>query len=467
MGFGGVASKLRGTDADTFRLVRDVPVERGFDLVVAGGGPAGAAAAICAARLNARVLLVDEMQFLGGVATAAWVPFVPPLSNHEVVFVGGLYREILDSLFTGGFVQPSVKRLDEARFRHWFGYNPEGLKLVLDDLAQDAGVELRFATRVIDAEVDSGKNTVRGVILSNIEGYRYVEAKAFVDATGDAVLAHLCGAECREVGRDAMPPTLVSAFAGIDYGRFNHAGQCDGLERALADGHFSQADRHLSGMMRIGETTACLNGGHIFDFDSTRCGDLTAGAIRGRKIAREYYEFFRKYVPGCENIEQVATAPKIGVRESRRVVGEYTLDVDDFLAWREFPDQIAVHNYPIDIHVKDSSEADYQRFLSEYKAKRETRGRVFGLPYGILVPRGWTNLWTAGRCASSDVKVHSSIRIQACCAMMGQAAGTAAVQSIRTGRPAAELDTSLLVDTLRRAGAYLPQKETSGAMTRG
>ena len=299
-----------------------------------------------------------------------------------------------------------------------------------------------------------------------IDGVRFVEAKAFIDATGDAVLSHLCGVECREVGRDAMPPTLVSAFAGIDYDRFNHAGQCAGLEKAIEDGHFTQPDRHLSGMVRIGETCGCLNGGHIFDFDSTRCKDLTEGAIRGRKIAREYYEFYRDYVPGCERIEHVSTAPKIGVRESRRIVGEYTLDVDDYLAWREFPDQIAVHNYPIDIHVKNASDEDYRRFLSEYKEKRETRGRVFGLPYGMLVPKGWTNLWTAGRCASSDVKVHSSIRIQACCAMMGQAAGTAAAQSIRTGRPAGDLDTAELVATLRKAGAYLPQKTIVSKMTR-
>ena len=183
-------------------------------------------------------------------------------------------------------------------------------------MALKSGVELRFATRVIDVDVDAAAGRVRGVVLSNIDGVRFVEAKAFIDATGDAVLSHLCGVECREVGRDAMPPTLVSAFAGIDYDRFNHAGQCAGLEKAIEDGHFTQPDRHLSGMVRIGETCGCLNGGHIFDFDSTRCKDLTEGAIRGRKIAREYYEFYRDYVPGCERIEHVSTAPKIGVRES-------------------------------------------------------------------------------------------------------------------------------------------------------
>ena len=374
MGFAGIASAEKTPDENTFRLTRDIPVERGYDLVVAGGGPAGSAAAICAARLGAKVLLVEEMQFLGGVATACWIPFVPPLSNHEVVFVGGLYREILDTLLARGFVAPTVKKLDETQFRRWFGYSPEGLKIVLDDLAVKAGVDLRFATRVIDADVDQAKGTVRGLVLSNIEGYHYVEAKAFIDATGDAVLSKLCGVECHEVGRNAMPPTLVPAFAGIDYDRFNHAGQTAGLEKAIADGHFSQTDRHLSGMMRFGEECACLNGGHIFHFDSTRCEDLTQGAIRGRKIAREFYEFYKKYVPGCEKIEQITTAPKIGVRESRRIVGEYTLNVEDFFAWREFPDQIAVHNYPIDIHVKDSSDEDYKRFLNEYKEKTRNEG---------------------------------------------------------------------------------------------
>jgi hypothetical protein len=113
-----------------------------------------------------------------------------------------------------------------------------------------------------------------------------------------------------------------------------------------------------------------------------------------------------------------------------------------------------------------AGEKERERFEGEYHDKRDRRGKVFGLPYGILVPQGWRNLWTAGRCVSSDVKVQGAIRVQACCSMMGQAAGTAAMQSIRTERPAGALDTTQLVETLRKAGAFLPQRETTDKMTR-
>jgi hypothetical protein len=463
------AADKGSTRSKTFRLVRDIPVESGYDVVVIGGGPAGSAAAIAAAQLGAKVLLVEEMGWLGGMATSGLIPYVPALSNHEEVFVGGIYREILGRLEQRGFIQPGVGPLNERAFRQWIGYHPEGLKLVLDDWAVSAGIEIRFFTRLLDVDVDAATKTVRGIVICNIEGYRMIHAKTFIDATGDAVLSQLCGATCREAGRDTegiMPPTLASFFSGIDYTKFRYASQREGLKKALAEGHFTQSDPHLPGMLRIGESIACLNGGHLFGLNALRCKDLTEGAILGRKIAREYLDFYRKYVSGCEQIEHVSTAPKIGIRESRRIVGEYELNVRDYLAWRQFPDQIAVFNYPIDVHAYDLSEKQRKRFEGEYRDQRDRRGKVFGLPYGILVPKGWQNLWTAGRCAASDIKVHGAIRIQACCSMMGQAAGTAAVQSIRTGRPATRLNTQQLVTTLREAGAFLPQKTTTPEMTR-
>jgi hypothetical protein len=187
----------------------------------------------------------------------------------------------------------------------------------------------------------------------------------------------------------------------------------------------------------------------------------------GRRLAQEYLEFYRKYVTGCEDIQLVTTAPLIGVRESRRIVGEYELTFDDYLARRQFPDQIAVFNKSVDIHPYDCTEEEYQRYYQEYtKTGRLKIGECFGIPYGILVPKGWKNLWVAGRCNSSDVKVHGSIRVQPAASMMGQAVGTAAVQSIRTGQTADALDAEALVHSLRQAGAYLPQTATSKEMTR-
>jgi hypothetical protein len=356
------------------------------------------------------------------------------------------------------------------------------LKLLLDELAGEAGVEVRFFTQVIDAEVAGGRKRVEGVVLHNIEGYRYVRAKTFIDATGDGVLADLCGVPSREAGRDTpriMPSTLCSLFAGIDWSRIKMGGwhgtgpqrivpanQQEMVEKAIAEGHFSQPDYHVPGMIRVGKSTGNLNAPHLFDLNALRCKSLTDGMIMGRKLAQEYREFYRKYLPGFENIEHVATATLMGVRESRWITGEYVLNHDDYLARRHFPDQIGLFNKSVDIHPYDGSREALQRHLDD-DSEGIGPGESFGLPYGILVPKGWSNLWVAGRCNSSDIRVSATIRVQPAAAMMGQAAGTAAVQAINSSQSADALDTAQLVETLRKAGAYLPQEELSKEMTRG
>ena len=455
----------------TFRLERDIPVEDGYDLVVAGGGPAGSAAAICASRLGAKVLLIEATGCLGGMGTSGLVTAFDPMANGERMLVGGLMREIVETMYERDFLRPGIDPDTWRKHYHrWTQFRVEGLKLLLDELAVDAGVEVRFFTRVIDADVHVPTGAVRGVVTHNVEGYRYIQARCFVDGTGDAVLADLCGVPCREAGRDTpniMPATLPSLFAGVDWERADRSKKQAALEQALADGHFTQYDRHLPGMSQVGHTVGYLNGGHLFNLDALRVKSLTDGMVLGRKIAFEYLEFYRKYMPGCERIEHVTTAALMGVRESRRITGEYELNLDDYLARRQFPDQIGVFNKFVDIHPYDCSDEEWDRFRSQaFDRMRLGEGECFGLPYGIIVPKGWRNLWVAGRCASSDVPVQGSIRVMPSSAMMGQAAGIAAVQSIRTGQPACDLDTALLVTSLREQDAYLPQETLSSAMTR-
>jgi len=351
-----------------------------------------------------------------------------------------------------------------------------------DELVLDAGVEVRFFTRVVEAEIKD--KLVKGVVLSQVDGLRYVEARSFIDATGDAVLSDLCGVPCREAGRDSphiMPATLTTLCANVDWDRFAEAfnGEDLGddpvrpkphfqfLGKAISDGHFSQPDRHVPGLWQIGEFIGYLNAGHVFGLNSVDQKSLTEGMMRGRGLSREYVEFFRKYVPGCENMEQVVTGHLMGVRESRRIVGEYELSFDDYISRRQFPDQIGVFNKFVDNHVYDCSDEEWDRFVREMKETATLEpGECFGLPYGILVPKGWKNLWVAGRCASSDLKVHGSIRVMPAAGLMGQAAGTAAVQSIRSGRTACDLDTEQLVLSLRKQNAVLEQPKLSKTMTR-
>lgn len=452
-----------------YSFQRTIPSEGGYDLVVAGGGPGGTGAAICAARLGARVLLLEATGCLGGMGTSALVSAWSDTADGERMIVGGIMAELLEAMADRGYLKAGLDPSCWRKMLHGgFGFNPEGLKLLLDELCGSAGVEVRFFTRVIEADV-SGRH-VNGVIVSNVEGLRHIKAKAFIDATGDAVLSHLCGAQYREAGRDTkdiMAPTLCAAQASIDGSVFDKGKEQEAVYKAIGEGFFSQPDRHVPGLFRWGSGTAIMNAGHLFGTNAVNCRSLSDGMARGRRLAHEYTRFYRKYMNGCEDMDLVATGSLLGVRESRRIVGEYEINYDDFTSRRSFPDQIAVYNKSVDIHVHDCSDEQWERYTSEFlKRDRLGAGEYYGLPYGILVPKEWTNLWVAGRCNSSDVKVHGAIRDQPACFMMGQAAGTAAVQSIKTGQPACDLDTGTLVETLREAGAYLPQTALSTQMTR-
>jgi hypothetical protein len=465
------------------RFERKIPIDDGYDVVVAGGGPAGVAAALAAARSGAKVLLAEAMGCLGGMATSGMVAAFDPMANGERNLVGGVVLEWVETLYDRGELPPQVTPdYWQKYYMTWTPFHPETLKLLLDELTVGAGVEVRFFTRVIDAEVEGSE--VKGVILSQVDGYRYIEAKAYVDATGDAALSHLCGVPYREAGRDTphiMPATLTTLCTGIDwktFGKKQYRQDPDDdpvrlkpheivKEKAIADGHFSQPDRHIPGMWQISRTLGYMNAGHVFNLNSVNCKSLSAGMMTGRRLSREYVEFFHRYVEGCEEIEQVVTGALMGVRESRRIVGEYELSFDDYISRREFPDQIGVFNKFVDIHVYDTSEEEWARFVKEWRETgRINAGECFGIPYGILVPKGWKNLWVAGRCASSDLQVHGVIRVMPACGMMGQAAGTAAVQAIRTGQPACDLDTEQLIRSLRDQRAVLEQDRLSKTMTR-
>lgn len=465
----------------TFSYQRSIRAGAIYDLVVAGGGPAGSAAAICGARLGLRTLLVEATGCLGGMGTSGLVASFGPVSDGERMLAGGFMRELLERMRKEKAFGPHVvPEFLNAQLNRWVPFKPEALKRILDDFAIQAGVELRFFSRVADAEFVDGR--VEGVILSSVEGLEYVRARAFVDATGDAALAAMTGAQCKVVLRDTdsvAPSTLCSLVGAMNWDDPAYGEDWRGVDavkervrkelvpQGIEDGFFSQEDRFFPGMNKIGPRSATLNAGHVFGLDPLSVRSLSDGMVHGRKLAVEYAEFYRRYVPGCEEIELLSTAPVMGVRDSRRIVGEFELTIEDFRQRRQFPDQIAVYNRPTDVHPTNTSRAEYERFLQDFHGKDNLgHGGSVGIPYSILVPRGSQNLWVAGRCHSSDTKVHGSIRAQSAAYMMGQAAATAAAQSLATGQPACDLDTQALVTRLREAGAYLPQETLSRRMTR-
>jgi len=453
----------------SYSLKREIPVEDGFDIVVAGGGPSGTAAAICASRLGAKVLLLEATGCLGGMGTSGLVTAFPWIGDQKEIIVGGVFFEVVTKLYDRGFLGPNIK--PSTFYKSWIHFNNEGYKIILDELTAESGVNVRFFTKVIDVDSDRKNKIVNGVIIHSIEGYKYIKAKAFIDCTGDAVMADLAGAQCTEAGKDTphiMPSSLLTVFSNIDFNKKKYGGhKSPYLLKAIQDGHFTQPDYHLTGIYRSGQTTGTLNGGHLFDLNALRIKDLTHGMTFGRKIAHELFTYYKKYVPGCENIEQVATASLLGVRESRRIIGEYELNINDFTSRREFPDQIGIFQYPVDIHPYVNTEEALEKHMVEFNHTGKLEpGEHFGIPYSIIVPKGWNNLWVPGRSNSSDVYVSSSIRVQPSCYMMGQAAGTAAVQAVLTGQSANDLNTWQLVQTLRSNGAILPQIKLSDTMTR-
>ncbi len=466
---------------ETFKLARDIPVLDGYDVLVAGGGPAGSAAAVSAARLGARVLLVEASGCLGGMGTAGLVANFAPMSDGVRPLVGGFTRELIETLHARDMLGPDVTpKYWMSDYNRKIQFKPESLKRLLDEFCINAGVDVLFFTRLVEADVEGHR--VKGAVVANVEGLTYVRAKTFIDATGDAQLADACGAPCLIAGVDweHAPASLCSIYGGVNWDDPAYGTGTKGLDvvhqrvkkeylpKAIADGHFSRPDMHIMGMKKIGHSVATLNAGQMFGLDGLNAWEVSQGMIAGRKLAVEYTEFYRKYVPGCEHLQHLTTAPVLGVRDTRRIVGEFELTMEDYTARRQFPDQVAVYNRPPNVHPTNDSVGEFERHRREMEEEdvKLGRGECVGIPYSILVPKDWENLWVAGRCHSSDTMVHGSIRAQSAAYMMGEAAATAAKQSIDTGQPACDLNTETLVETLRARGGYLPQERLSRTMTR-
>lgn len=453
---------------DTLRYTRELPIEDGFDIVVAGGGVAGVAAAVAAARLGLKTALIEQAGYLGGLGTGGLVNVFMPCADGERGLMGGIGREVTETLHKRGFLHPAVTPDYWTRERRSIGFNGEGMKLALDEIVLSAGVDLRFFTTLIDVIAEGAKITT--LIVQGKERLYALRARYFVDATGDATLTAKAGFPCEfgdEKGQ-TQAGTLCSTVGNVDverYRAFLQRSKRPGdwqaidqhIERAINDGVFTQPDRHLPGIFLWAEGYGILNAGHLFGMNFLEEKDLTRAIVLGRKIAQEYMTFYRQYIEGCEDIAHVATAPMVGVRETRRIVGEYKLVVADYVARRSFPDEIGRFNYAVDIHRSDVS-------LEAYKALREEitktyhlgPGESYGIPYRSLIPKGASNLLVAGRCLSADRQMQGSVRVMPGCFITGHAAGVAAALCAQKGAQPQGLDADLLRSTLRQQGAYIP-----------
>ncbi len=406
------------------------PLRYEADVLVLGGGPSGVAAAVAAARNGARVLLVEQYGYLGGMGTAGGVNVFMSYTH-----IGGIFREIM-------------RRLADCGGRRGPEFHPEMMKIVLDEMVTEAGVKLLLHTKGIGVRTEpvsaptasvkrSGWRRVTGVILDNKSGQQLARAKVYIDATGDGDLAAYAGAECR-IGRveDGLtqPMTMMFRLGGCTWKGESLAGI-----KALEGIHMS-----LYPMPNPGEVLANMT--RVTGLSGVSGEDMTRAELEGRRQVRDCVKLLRESVPGFENAYLVSTSTQIGVRETRRVLGAKVVDENDLVNAREFADVMARSSYGIDIHNPSGEGARLVPMKGPYD-----------IPYRTMIPRGLSNVFVTGRAISVTHEALSAIRIQPTCYALGEAAGTAAALCVRHSAGPWDMQPHLreLQETLINQGADL------------
>ena len=442
-----------------------------FDVLVVGGGNAGCAAALAAARSGARTLLVERYGFLGGTATAAMVgPWMTFHSGTDRI-VGGIAEEIVGRLVAMGGSPGHIP--DSSDYVATITpFDPELHKALLFDLMRESGVRLLLHALVVDALRDAAGG-VCGARFATVAGPRDVRATVTIDATADAFVAAAAGCELQQGdarGR-VQPASLMFRLSHVDlaelaaYVRRNP----DQMRTSLAvDDRAPGAITAVAGLYALWEAAQAdgiavprelvsffispypdevtVNMTRVVDIDPLDPDDLTRAEIEGRAQAMRLVTFFRTRVPGFANARLAATATQIGIRESRRITGAYTLTAADILARRTFPDAIARSAYPIDIHNPSGSGTTTHRLPP---------GTSYEIPYRCLVPREREGLLVAGRCISTTHEALASTRLTPTVMTLGQAAGTAAALAVETGVQPRAVDPQQLRERLVQAGVDL------------
>ncbi len=429
--------------------LKPVPVSHEADVVVIGGGPAGIAAAISAAANGATTLLIEQRGFLGGMGTVALVPAFCPYTDKEKPIIRGVGLALMERMkraCTEEFQQEYDQLLD------WVPIDPEVLKRVYDDALLEQGVGLLYHTFVSEIIMSADQRRAEGVVIVNKSGRSVVRCRYLIDATGDGDMAAMAGAAFQKGGEqgELQPGSMCYLLANVDRKAFKQFLEETGdtgqlhrtVERAILDGALPEGRKSISGLAWVSDYLVGVNFGHVFGVDGTKAEDLTRGAIEGRRLVHRQLQFFQRYVPGFEHAHLVATGEQLGIRETRRIQGDYVLQVEDFIEARSFPDDIARNAYYIDIHLATSK--------GEMLFNHLPPGKSHGVPYRVLLPVGIDNMWVPGRAASSDRAVQGSLRVMPNCFAMGQASGTAAAMALdlggRTSRevPIIDLQTRLV-----------------------
>lgn len=441
-------------------------------MLVIGGGNAGCAAAIAAARCGARTTLVERYGFLGGTATAAMVgPWMTFHSGKERI-VGGIAQEIVERLVERGASPGHVP--DASDYVPTITpFDPEIHKALLFEMMRESGVRLLLHAYFLDALKDEG-GRVAGGRFATVGGTRELRAGQTIDATADAYVAASAGVEVQQGDERGcvQPASLMFRLSHVDlsataaYVRAHPeqmrtslpprertpaaltavAGLYDLWHAAQARGAVHVPRELVSFFISPYPDEVTVNMTRVVDIDPLDPDDLTRAEVEARGQAMELLDFFRRDVPGFENARIASTAAQIGIRESRRIRGAYTLTRDDVLSGRTFDDAIARSAYPIDIHNPSGSGTTTHRLVP---------GGSYEIPYRCLVPERVDGLLVAGRCISTTHEALASTRLTPTVMALGQAAGTAAHSALENGVEPRAIDTVELRRRLAGAGVDL------------
>lgn len=434
-----------------------IPVSREADVVIIGGGASGIAAAIAAAMNGARTLLIEQRGFLGGMGTVSLVPAFCPFTDHDKPVIRGIGLELMEAMKQN--CNEQYRNLYD-KMLDWVPIDFEVLKRVYDDAVLGSGADLLYHTFVGQICMDPSGSRIEGVVIVNKSGRSFVKCSYVIDATGDADIAAMAGVPFHKGGDkgELQPGTMCYMLTNVDRLRFNEYLNESGdtsqiplaVQKAQQNGDLPEGRKEVSGFAWISDYLVGINFGHIFNIDGTKAEDLTRGAIEGRRKVREQLQFLQRYVPGFEKAHLISTGEQIGIRETRRIVGDYVLTQLDFMEMRTFPDDIARNAYFIDIHMATSKDNMAIHHLPP--------GKSHGVPYRCLLPIGIDNLWVAGRAASSDRVVQGSLRVMPNCFAMGQAAGTAAYLASLSGTTSREVSIDKLQRLLIEQKAWLGEE---------
>ena len=385
-----------------------------YELLVLGGGFAGAAAAICAARRGVKTIIVDKSGYLGGSATNCLVlPFMPNKTK-----VDGEVKQLSQGLIDE--IRDELEKLIPNRENHRDHFHDEYLKLVLDRMAVKAGVDILYHALLSEVKAEDGK--LKSVVFAVKGGSVEITADYFIDASGDADMAYMCGCPTR-LGRDGdnlcQPMTTCFRVMNVDFKTFYEEKNTklnEIYKEKQACGEITNPRENILVFKYIIGNVLHFNTTRVIKLNPTDPFDVTKAEMIAREQVFEMMDFLKKNSEAFKDAQLINIASEIGVRESRMIIGEYVLTGKDLVDCRVFEDSIALGNYDIDIHNPSGTGTSHYYF---------PEGQYYTIPYRSLIPKGISNMLVAGRCVSCDHEAQASIRIMPIVCTLGEAAGVA------------------------------------------